>query len=193
MRFVDVPAWDVAATVAYALLRIYIGIDHAWPIVVLLALSCSLDRDMQLHEMVQGLYMLRYTCNSVHLKGSPAYIMCVLAVGLSIWARSTRYQRYGHVVRRAVVSTSIFLAVLVRYDWNMDPVLSVIRLAAYVAATRVSVTHYKLDSWDAALQAMWLFVVPIYAYVLVVFQILVQYGTTSRSLHRAEEDRSTLV
>ena len=142
---------------------------------MLVVLACSLDRDMDMHEMVQALYMLRYTCNTVVLAGNTGYLMCVLVVGISMWARSARYQRYGHIVRRATVASAIFLAVLVRYEWNADPMFSVVRLAVFVVTTRVSVTTYSMDSWDAALQAIWLFVVPAYAYLMVVFQVLSQY------------------
>lgn len=175
MQLSDVPAWDVAATITYAILRVYAGADYASVIVAALAFICSLDRDMCIHEFIQAFYMVRYSCGTIQVGGSVACILCVCTVCMSLWAQTERYQQQGHIVRRASVGVATFAAVLVRYDWNGNAFFSVCRLVAYTVTTRISVFDYDMDSWDAAIQSMWLLVVPAYAYALVLVQIVAKY------------------
>lgn len=194
MQLSSVPAWDVAALLTYAMLRMYSGLDHAWEIVTALSFACSLDRDMSIHELIQGFYMVRYSCHTVQLGGSVGYIMCVLVAGVSMCAQTDRYQQQGHIIRRATVGTATLLAVLVRYDWNSNPAFSVVRLAVFIVTTRISVSDYDMDSWDAALQAIWLLVVPAYAYILVALQIFAKYcNADAFALRRRKPSDSCLV
>lgn len=178
MQFTDIPAWDVAALATYLLLHVYGGIDHAWEIVAVLGFACSLDRDMHIHELIAAAYMVRNSCHTVQFSGSVGYIMCVLVVSASMCAQTARYQQQGHMVRRAAVGTATFLSVLVQYDWNINSPFSVVRLFAFVATTRLAVSEYDMDSWDAAVQAIWLLIVPAYAYVLVAFQFIAKVWRT---------------
>lgn len=167
-----IPVWDVAAVLTYAILRTYTGIEHAWEIVVLLGFACCLDRDMEIHEAIQALYMLRFSCHTIEIDSAPAYTLCLLVTIMSLCSQTERYQMQGHMVRRAFVGAATFFAVLVKYEWNSSPLLSVVRLLFYVCTTRISVSDAGMDSWDAALQSLWLFVVPIYFYLFVIAQFI---------------------
>ena len=185
--------WDVASVTTYGIIRMYVGVRHAWPIVVTVALACSLDRDMEFHEMVHMLYMLRKTCGSVHLHGSVGYMMCTVLLSVCIWSRSLNYASRGHVIRRATVSVAIFLSILVHYDWNDNHLFSVARLLVYIVLTRASLcSPNTFDTWDVAVQNMWLFVVPSYAYLFLLLQVIGYHVFPSAS-GRIAADATSLV
>lgn len=193
MQLSAVPTWDVAALLTYAFLRTHAGIEHAWEIVIVVAFGCCLDRDMEIHECIAALYMLRYSCHTIQLDSALSYILCVVVTTMSYCARLEHYQLQKHQVRRTAVGIATFLAVLVKYKWNENHVFSIVRLTFFVCTTRLSVSDYSMDSWDAALQSLWLFVVPIYFYSFLVVHGAIKYYSHLKLYQKQSQSVACLV
>lgn len=164
--------WDVLSIVSHTLLHVYVGPEHAWPVLAVVCGVCAVDRDLEMHEMVAAVYMLRFACRTAALEGSAAYLSCSLVIFVSLWAHTEAYLTMHYVFRRGVLYTAIVLAVMVRYPWNEDPLASVARLMAYTMLARRSVTGLSQDSWDVATQCIALFTAPLYAlYALVIWPV----------------------
>lgn len=156
--------WDVLSVATYTMLRFYIGAEHAWPVVAVLCSICALKRDLEIHELVSVVYMLRYACRTDSIAGTAAWCACI-AVGMaSAFAHTDTYAALDYVIRRASLFCTAVLSIMLRYAWNTDPLESVFRLTVYTLYTRYLVSTLKYDPWDAAVQCIWLLSVPIYAY-----------------------------
>lgn len=163
--------YDVLSVVTYALLRFYIGAEHAWPVVALMCAVCAADRDMDIHEVVSAVYMLRFACRTDSITGTPAYCACLVAGALSLGSSATGYTDLSHVYRRVCLFVAVVLSVMVRYPWNADAHMSVCRLLAYTLCTRYMVGSLGRDPWDAAVQCMWLLALPMYTYALIMYPV----------------------
>ena len=154
--------WDVLSVTAHALLHIYVGPQHAWLVLAILCAVCALDRDLDMHEIVAAVYMLRYACRTIEVEGVVAYLTCSVILVVSCWAHSEGFLTLHHISRRGAVYTVVVLAVMIRYPWNADPYMSVARLLFYTVITRRSVTYLLQDTWDSSAQCMWIFAAPVY-------------------------------
>ena len=154
--------WDVLSVTAHSLLHMYIGTEHAWLILAVLCGVCAIDRDLEMHEVVSAIYMLRYACRTVEVDGVVAYMSCAFVLLISCWAHSEAYLTMHHMHRRGTLFAAIVLAVMVRYTWNSNPYVSITRLVAYTIVTRRSVTFLLQDTWDSSAQCIWIFAAPLY-------------------------------
>ena len=170
----EVILWDVLSVTAHALLHLYIGPEHAWMTLAVLCSICAIDRDLEMHEFVAAVYMLRYACRTIQVEGLFAYMSCFVVLIISCWAHSEAFLTLHHVYRRGAVYAAVMLSVMIRYSWNFDPFVSVGRLLVYTVITRRSVTFLSQDTWDSAVQCMWIFAAPVYfLYAGVAWPVLV--------------------
>lgn len=158
--------WDVLSVTTHALLHLVIGQSHAWPIVAVMCAVCALDRDLEIHEIVAALYILRFSCNTVVLDGIVAYVPCLITAGVSAYAHLEAYLALGHVYRRAALFVTVVLAVMTRYTWNTTPEMSIGRLVVYTMLTRRARAILKQDSWDSSVQCVAVLCVPFYLLVV---------------------------
>jgi len=183
--------WDVLSVSTYALLRFYIGPEHAWPIVAVLCGICALNRDLDIHELVSVVYILRYACRTDSIDGAAALCAWIVVGIVSACAHTERYTTMDHVFRRACLFCTAILSIMVRYPWNTDASMSVCRLLIYTLYTRHTVGVLKHDTWDAAVQCVWFLAVPYYAYFVLVFplgkaaydQVIVRQSRITRSVY----------
>jgi len=163
--------WDVFSITFHALLHLYIGPVNAWPAVALLCAVCAVDRDLDIHEMVAAVYILRFACSTTRVDGATAYVVCALVTIGSLSAHMPAYATLPHTYRRPVLFALVICAVMLRYPWNTDPIISVLRLIMYTAVTRYSVSVQKQDSWDAAARSIWMLSLPFYLCALMLIPI----------------------
>lgn len=154
--------WDVLSILCHALLHIYIGPDHAWPILAVVCGVSALDRDLDIHEIVAAIYVLRFSCHTIILDTYIAYIPCLLVAAISAYAHLEAYMVLQHTLRRGTLFATVIPAVMIRYTWNSSPAVSILRLVLYTLLTRRARTLLKQDSWDVAVQCMAVLCVPLY-------------------------------
>ena len=154
--------WDVLSVTAHTLLHLYIGPEHAWLLLAVLCGVCALDRDLEMHEIVAAIYMLRFACQTVEANGIGAYLSCILVLCVSCWAHTEAFLTLHHMYRRGATYAVIILAVMIRYPWNFDPYVSIGRLVVYTVITRRYVTYLSQDTWDSSAQSIWIFSAPLY-------------------------------
>ena len=158
--------WDVLSVTTHALLHLAIGQSHAWPIVAVLCAVCALDRDLEIHEIVAVIYMLRFSCNTVVLDGIIAYVPCLITAAVSAYAHLEAYLSLHHKYRRAALFVTAVMAVMTRYTWNTTPEVSIGRLVVYTLLTRRARAILQQDSWDSAVQCIAVLCVPLYLLIV---------------------------
>jgi len=163
--------WDVLSVTVHALLHTYIGPVNAWPAVAVLCAVCALDRDLDIHELVSAVYMLRYSCSTTSVSGPTAYVVCVLVTAGSAAAHMKAYMTLPHTFRRPCLFALVLASVMLRYPWNVDPMVSVLHLVLYTVVTRHRVSSLRQDSWDAAVQSIWILAAPIYACAILIIPL----------------------
>jgi len=163
--------WDVLSITVHSLLHLYVGPVNAWPAVALLCAVCAVDRDLDIHEMVSAVYILRFACSTTSIDGATAYVVCALVAAGSLCAHMPAYATLPHTGRRPFLFALLISAVMLRYPWNTDPMVSVLHLIMYTAVTRHSVSVQKQDSWDAAARSIWMLALPLYLCALMLIPI----------------------
>ena len=166
-----VTLWDVLSVVTYAMLRFYIGPEHAWPVVTVLCAVCYADRDIDINELLSAAYMLRFACHTELIERAPAYFACLVAGSVCLAAHTRAYASLGHVYRRSCLFGVALLSIMVRYPWNTYATTSVFRLIVFTVATRYLVTAKDKDPWDSSLQCMWVLALPMQAYVILLYPV----------------------
>ena len=178
---------------AHTLLHLYIGPEHAWLTLAALCGVCAVDRDLEMHEFVAAIYMLRYACRTIQAEGMFAYMACTVVLMLACWSHSEAFLTLHHVYRRGAVYAAVMLSVMIRYPWNFDPYVSVGRLLVYTVITRRSVTYLSQDTWDSAVQCMWIFSAPLYVlYAGVAWPVLVATYSWHTTSARGTSKRRTV-
>ncbi len=152
--------WDVLSVVVQWLLHYQVGAQYAWASVFFLVSLCSVDRDLDVHEIFAAIFMLRMACTSLLVSGKSAWVMAALVVAGSAGAHTHGYLGLPHVFRRPFVCTLAASSVILRYEWNVGPANAVLHLALYNLVTRYKIVYRTIDSWDASAQSLWLLALP---------------------------------
>jgi len=163
-RLVEV--WDVLVISAWAGMQYTCDLHYVWPIVIALSCYCMHDRDMELHESVAAMYMLRHTCGAMH---SPNDFLCFPVVALACAARFKSYLGAAVLLRRRCVLLSAVLCLALLHRSTDTPWIAVARLVMYVGTTRHAILHH-VDPYDCVAQSMWMLCVPVYGLLLSVLQ-----------------------
>ena len=158
--------WDVLSVMCHAMLHLFIGSAHAWPVVALTCGASALHRDLDIHELVAAIYMLRFACNTITLVDHIAFVPCMLVAVVSSVAHLDAYTCASYYIRRATLFAAVIPAVMIRYTWNSTPYGSILRLLVYTVISRHSRTQLQIDSWDVAVQCLALLCVPLYLLVI---------------------------
>jgi len=164
-----VETWDVLAVTVNALLHLTVGPSNAFPFVMLIYCLASLNRDLDVHEAAAAVYMLRHACGAVRIAAGSSYAAATCTVGLALWSRSPAYLGYHHIVRRGCVLLGIGISMLVLHGDGDGGIISVLRFALFVGATRYDTNVAELDPWDACAHSMWLLAVPAVLMALLIF------------------------
>jgi hypothetical protein len=152
--------WDVLSVVVQTLLHYHVGAEYAWAVVFSLVSLCCVDRDLEVHEMLAAVFMLRSACASMLVRGDSAWVMAALVVLGCASSCTHGYLKLSHVFRRPFTCTLAASSVVLRYEWNVNPAVSVLHLALFNLITRYKTVYRAIDSWDAAAQSLWLLALP---------------------------------
>ena len=162
-----VDPWDVLVVASWLVMQLVLDSRYTWPVVVVAGCICMRTRDLEVHECMVAMYMLRHTCGAMH---APTAWLSTPVVALGAWARLKQYQCLAPLTRRACVLASAVLCLVLLHSVTDAPWTACVRVVLYVATTRHSCLH-RADTWDAVAQSVWLLCVPSYALGLVVFQL----------------------
>lgn len=148
-------------------MQLVLDTRYTWPMVVVAACISMRTRDLEAHECVVALYMLRHTCGAMQ---SPTAWLCLPVMALGTWSRLKQYQCLPPLTRRACVLAASTLCLVLLHTVTDAPWTACARVVLYVGTTRQACVN-RSDSWDAVAQSMWLLSVPSYALYLVIFQL----------------------
>lgn len=169
--------WDVLTISAWLIMQLVLGVRYTWPVVVLSSCTCMRNRDLEAHECIIALYMLRHTCGAIP---APTMWLAIPSVLLGVWARFNSYCTMEVLHRRICVLTGAAICLLLLHHTADVPWVSCTRVVLYVATTRHAVLN-NADPWDAVAQSIWLLCVPAFVLVIVVVQlndVLGMYGVS---------------
>lgn len=159
--------WDVLVVASWLVMQLVLDTRYTWPVVIATACICMRTRDLDAHEGMMAMYMLRHTCGAMH---APTAWLSAPVLLLGAWSRLKQYQCLDPLTRRACVLASAMLCLVLLHSVADAPWVACVRAVLYVATTRHACLH-RADSWDAVAQSVWLLCVPPYALGLVVFQL----------------------
>lgn len=154
--------WDVLSVLTHVILHLHVGENHAWPAIAVICGICGLHRDLEIHEVVAAVYVLRFACNTIVLDGVIAYVPCLAVALVSAYAHLDTYMELDYAYRRATLYVTVIMAVMIRYTWNTSAELSIARLIVYTLLTRRARAVLKQDSWDSAVQCIAVLCAPSY-------------------------------
>ena len=95
--------WDVLVIAMWTSMQLVMGVRFTWPIVVVISCVCMRNRDLEIHECVAALYMLRHTCGAVAV---PTSWLAVPVLVLGVLSRFTFYRERDALERRLYVLCS---------------------------------------------------------------------------------------
>jgi hypothetical protein len=162
-----VELWDVLVVSAWASMVFYLDVRYVWPCIVASACVCMRSRDLEVHEALLAMFMMRHACGAMRAP-TPWLSAPVIAVG--IWSRFGSYLGRDPMTRRLYTLLSIFICLALLHSTADKSWVSFIRLLLYTCTTRQAVFN-SMDSWDASAQSMWLLCCPPYALFLIVPQV----------------------
>ena len=162
-----VALWDVLMVSSWLAMQLVLGVRYTWPVIVVSACVCMRDRDLEAHECIIALYMLRHTCGAIH---APTIWLAIPAAVLGCWSRFNSYRVMDPLQRRVYVLVASAICLLLLHRTSDASWTSCTRVVLYVATTRHAVLN-QADPWDAVAQSIWLLCVPSYSMVLVAAQL----------------------
>jgi hypothetical protein len=162
-----VELWDVLVVSAWAAMVFYLDVRYVWPCIVASACVCMRSRDLDVHEGLLAMFMMRHACGAMRAP-TPWLSAPVIAVG--VWSRFGSYLGLDPMARRLYTLLGVFVCLALLHSTADAAWVSFMRLLLYTGATRHAVFH-SMDSWDAVAQSMWLLCSPPYALCLVVIQL----------------------
>ena len=149
-QFVEL--WDVLVLAVWTVLLLCIDVRFVWPCVVASACVCMRSRDLQAHECLAALYMLRHTCGAP--RSPTAWLACpILALG--VWARFDSYLKQPAMTRRLYTLLAVFLCLTLLHSTADLHWIAITRLLAYTLMTRYGVFN-GMDTWDTIAQCAWI-------------------------------------
>lgn len=167
MKPEQIDLWDVLVTMCWLLLVVYVDVKYAWPCVVAIACICMRTRDLQAHECLLALYMLRHACGAMR---SPSEWMSVPILALGVCARFNVYLELSALQRRFYTIVAVYICLALLHSTEDKHYVAVLRLVSYTVLTRYAVCG-TTDTWDAIAQCVWILCCPAVALVLLVLQV----------------------
>lgn len=162
-----VELWDVLVVSAWTVMLFFLDVRYVWPCLVASACVCMRSRDLDVHEAVLAMFMMRHTCGAMR---APTVWLSVPIIAVGGWSRFESYLDLAPMARRLYTLMGVFICLALLHSTADPSWVSFMRLVLYTGTTRHAVFH-KMDSWDAVAQSMWLLCCPPYALLLVVPQL----------------------
>jgi len=161
-----VELWDVLVVSTWTVMVFFLDVHYVWPCIVASVCVCMRRRDLDVHEGLLAMYMLRHACGATR---APTPWLAAPVVGLGVISRFGVYLGLESMARRLYTLLGIFLCLALLHSTADNQWVSFARLVLYTGTTRHAVFH-GMDSWDAAAQSVWLLCCPPYALIMIVPQ-----------------------